>query len=517
MKLTKFSEIGNIPPIQEQLKAGLKTIAMSNYPSALDAALEIIDNSVDERDESNPPLLLQISIPVRKDKITFFDSHSLGMGYSELNSFLQWGFSTKRGDKGKIGKYGAGGKGAIGYLGIGCEIRTKRKGEDIIWELSESNWRDEELKTLQPSAVKSDVPPEVGFTQIDIFGVDRKINKEELKRILSYIYKPLLEKNLVDITVEGLKVEPAIFPTDQNEQVESFLENTKYGQLSGWFGKLAPKSGMRGGVRCYYNGRLITKDYRRIQEFFGHPDPQYVGSMNFLIGELHLDFVPVLPNKTDFDRDSEEWKWVEDYIHTKLNSIVVQLRNRKEEIEVNAEDYRNLPEVQNLVMAAFTAHEKRDFQGPETTIGDDRGRKPPTPQPEAQVTKVPLPEQTRTTPTPSTPPPSISVGTLMRSKGFPKFDVKPGDGLSRANLIEEEGIKKLVFDKVFPEYLSRDGDVLYKAEAAIMQLVKPLSEDINMAADEYIETVDRLISEVIKIYNAKRAKIENIELEDVVS
>ena len=129
MKLTKFSSISNVPPLRESLRPHLKTIAMSNYSNALEAALEIIDNSVDERDPNKQPLLLEIDI--KKDRMIFFDSNSLGMGYKELSDFLNWGYSIKRNLTGKIGKYGAGGKGAIGYLGIGCQIRTKRKGEDV--------------------------------------------------------------------------------------------------------------------------------------------------------------------------------------------------------------------------------------------------------------------------------------------------------------------------------------------------------------------------------------------------
>ena len=146
--LTRFSTIKNVPPIKERLSEGLKIIAMNNYSNPLEAAMEIIDNSIDERDSQNPPMILDISI--EKNKITFFDSHSLGMGYKELSNFLNWGYSVKRFDQRKIGKYGAGGKGAIGYLGVSCQIKTKRKGEDVIWKLVESNWRNEGLKVLRP-------------------------------------------------------------------------------------------------------------------------------------------------------------------------------------------------------------------------------------------------------------------------------------------------------------------------------------------------------------------------------
>ena len=44
MDLTQFSRINTVPPIAERLSEGLKTIAMSNYSSPLDALTEIMDN-----------------------------------------------------------------------------------------------------------------------------------------------------------------------------------------------------------------------------------------------------------------------------------------------------------------------------------------------------------------------------------------------------------------------------------------------------------------------------------------
>lgn len=517
--LKRFSniEISKVPPISERLSHGLKTIAMSNYTGPLEASTEIIDNSVDERDPSNPPLLLQINIS--KDKITFFDSHSLGMGYKELSDFLNWGYSSKLYGSGKIGRYGAGGKGAIGYLGIGCNIRTKRKNEDVIWELNEHNWRDAGLKQFKPIPVRNTSPINVGFTQIDILGVDKKINKKELSRLLSHIYSPLLGANHINIKVGKLKIEPFEFTLDETEPIIQIKEQTKYGIVIGWFGKQVSGTGIRGGIRCYYNGRLITRDYRKVQEFFGHPDPQYLGSMNYLVGEIHLDFVPVLPNKTDFNRASREWEAVEKLIHTKLKPLVDALKNKKEEVTINNEDTKNLEEVQNLVRSAISSYEEHELMGQRSTEGFGEGRKPPERRSETEPDMAGDKDSTdfENDRLPRTPPPSNRVGTLLRSKGFPIFEVRVGDGLNRASLIEEEGMKKIIFDKKFPEYSARDGDVLYKAEAALMQLVKPPSDDIKMPIDGYLNIVDEVMREVIRLHDFKRSKSKEITLEDVIS
>lgn len=512
--LTKFDLIKNVPPIQEKLSEGLKTIAMSNYSNPLEAITEIIDNSVDERDSNNPPLILQITI--NDNQLTIFDSKSLGMGYSELSDFLNWGYSVKRNQTGKIGRYGAGGKGAIGYLGLGCVIRTKRKGEEVVWELSESNWRGADLKTFNLKPIKNYVSVGIGFTQIDISKVDKKINKEELRRMLGHIYKPLLEKGLISIMINKLKVEPFVIPLDEREPITKIREHTEYGFISGWFGKLAPKTGMRGGIRCYSNGRLITRDYKRIQEFFGHPDPQYVASMNYLIGEVYLDFIPVLPNKTDFNKGSEEWTIVEGLMHDQLTPMVEQLKSRKEEMEVTKEDVKNLPEVEKLVKLAIANYGRNTPKGNGISNGTDEGRKPSEPkgqdlEPTTRIT----PEQQQVK-TPKTPPPPDAIGKLIRRHGFPKFDVRVGDGLSRVKLIEEEGMKVVVIDKAFSEYSLRRGDTLYKTEAAVMQFAKPLSEDEIISPDQYIQVVDDLMREVVSLYNSRKINLQDRDLETII-
>lgn len=519
MNLTKFDEIKTVPPIQEQLRQGLKTIAMSNYSNPLEAAMEIIDNSIDERDPKNTPLLLDIT--VKKNKITFFDSHSLGMGHKELSDFLTWGYSPKRNQKGKIGRYGAGGKGAIGYLGVSCEIRTKRKDEEVVWELKESNWRDENLKTFIPIHTKNIYPMNVGFTQIDINKVDKKINAQELIRMLGQIYKPLLESKLITVRVNKFRIDPFAFDLDDKEPKQQFTEQTRYGKISGWFSKQNRGSGLRGGIRCYYNGRLITRDYKKIHEFFGHPDPQYMGSMNYLVGELYLDFVPVLPNKTDFNRGSNEWIVVERIMYEKLVEITNQLKNKKEEVEITEEDLRNLPEAENLVRLAFTNYEKHSPGGSNPINGIDHGRKSPqkkdSDQTENDNQEQIIVSQEEPMRTPKTPPPSSAVGSLIRKHGFPKFDVLEGDGLSRGNLIEVDGTKKVVIYKAFPEYLIRGPkDVLYKAEVAIMQLAKPEAEEEIMSPDQYLGEIDGLMREVIRLYNAKRKGNAVLELEDII-
>lgn len=504
--LTHFEHIRDVKPIEEELHEGLKTIAMSNFSNALEAAAEIIDNSVDEKDPQQKPLLLKIRIS--PGIITFLDSNTLGMGYKELNEFLKWGFSSKSFRTDAIGKYGAGGKGAIGYLGSGCTIRTKRKGEDVEWEISETNWRNPSRKALQPTHRKSRYNINLGFTQIDIFGVDRRINKNQLAEMISHFYKSLLENEELDVRIGKStlkKLEPFKPPLDEKFPIEKFETNSKFGSIKGWVGRLAPKTGLRGGIRCYYRGRLITKDYKKAQEFFGHPDPQSLGSLNFLIGEVHLNFVPVLPNKTDFDRQSKEWEEIHEIMHKILHPHVEQLKSRREEVEITAEDLLNLSQVSNLVFKAIENIEKEKVPfGSVPSNGDLEGRKSPESKAYDEKTVARESQQSRDTYNPSSPPPINSVGRLKRTYGSMKFDVREGDGLSRAAVIHEEGEKILVIYKKYPEYLERGPrDILYKAESAVLQLEKP-EENESITIDSYLDKVDRVMAEVIKLYNLSK-------------
>ena len=85
----------------------------------------------------------------------------------------------------------------------------------------------------------------------------------------------LVEKGEVDFFHNGEMLSVGEFPLDKDFPLQSFSFAVEYGNknyqtVSGWIGRLMPRSGVKGGMRCYKLGRLICG-----REFFGQPDANY--------------------------------------------------------------------------------------------------------------------------------------------------------------------------------------------------------------------------------------------------
>ncbi len=338
--------------IVEQFDPGARTAMMANFPGAITALLELVDNGVDDW-EGNVQEFKPIRIDIDMDPpLKVLTRGQTGMGLSEIEDFLRWGYSKKRG---RIGQWGQGGKAGMGYLANGMRIRTGKGGESVGWVISDPQWGSRDyIKELEPESFPKS--PDVAFVEIELFDLKRQIRPETLIKQLGNVYRPLLESGRVKMTVKATKSRRPVFPVNiplrpGSQEFDVPLSGSR--RLRGWVGLLGEPFGkgaevLRGGARCFHFGRLVSQG-----EYFGHPKPDFRATLNSLIAEVYIDF-PISPhlNKTDFDKESAEWTDIHQTMHQLLKPWVSHLLEECEE-EVSVSEKDRASRALNLISRAF--------------------------------------------------------------------------------------------------------------------------------------------------------------------
>ncbi|MGQ9573436.1 MAG: hypothetical protein ACUVV3_09725, partial [Dehalococcoidia bacterium] len=150
-----------------------------------------------------------------------------------------------------------------------------------------------------------------------------------------------------------------------------------------------------------------------------------------MIGEAELSKVPVLPNKTDFDRDSEEWEAAQAEIHQVLKPHIEALLKQPDEVKVTKEEKQRVQEVRQLMIRALDWLDKHGEASP--LAAPSTGRKPPRPRefrPEEPVARRGPLEAPRK---PRSPAPPDAVGRLKRLGMIPEWEPRVLDPSIRSD------------------------------------------------------------------------------------
>lgn len=295
----------------------LPKIGRSGYTLAQSIA-ELVDNSIDARIADLP---LTIRIALLSDFIEVEDDAS-GMNRGVVEKALVLGYSTKRDS---LGEFGLGLKSACTSLGGAFILRTFPKGKkfgygyqynESRWKArgSESDWTDE-LKIFEKD-------PEKHGTWIRIEDLKRRVNRQRKKDILrdfSVRFAPFIKSGKVKIYVnreECIPKEPEL-TVEGKTHFEIPLENDH--KIYGWYG-LMKRGSDKGlyGFNTFRRGRMITS-YDKI----GVPSHPTVSR---IVGEVHLDHVPVSHNKKGFETESDEYKQVEELLKKEFKELVKKAR-----------------------------------------------------------------------------------------------------------------------------------------------------------------------------------------------
>lgn len=278
---------------------------------------ELVDNSIDAR-LPNQPLI--INVVLQKDFIIVEDNAS-GMNKGVAEKALVLGYSTK---KDALGEFGLGLKSACTSLGKTFTLKTFPRGPKFgyryqydedrwISKVDRDDWTDE-LRVLEKN-------PEKHGTWVKIENLKRRVSRQRKRDVLNDFGKrfaPFLKSGDVEIYVNQEKClpeEPEL--AEKKTPFEIPLENGN--KINGWYG-LMKKGSDKGlyGFNTFRRGRMITS-YDKI----GIPHHPTVSR---IVGEIHLDHVPVSSSKKEFETESSEYKKAVKLLEEKFRDLVKKAR-----------------------------------------------------------------------------------------------------------------------------------------------------------------------------------------------
>ena len=282
-------------------------IGQTGY-SVSQAIAELVDNSIDARREGQV-LSVEVYLDTDKKMVEISDD-GVGMDESTAANSIKLAYSTK---KNKLGEFGLGLKTAATSLGKEFQVLTTQNGsdEEYILEYNEErwlkfgDWRKHEMK------IKTGVDKKRSGTTVRIKDLRFSIYPNlsgNVRKDLATRFAPFIENGEVKIKVgtkwcepEPLELKTDYYDPDGKEPFKMKLESGN--ETWGWRGLLKKGySGNKGeyGFRVFRRGRLIMQ-YAKIG-FNPHPEARQI------VGEIHLDYIPVTHNKREFIAESPLWQ-----------------------------------------------------------------------------------------------------------------------------------------------------------------------------------------------------------------
>lgn len=484
--------------LEETFDGGLKYSLYSNFKKWSEAFLELMDNSVSDR---IPGKKLVIEINNSRKYLRITNKGGYGMGLKELKVAFDWGKIKERMSH-DIGAYSQGGKSAMGYLGRSMVIITSADKSHEVYRIEDFDLHDYKLKRY--NVITSSTDDIEGRVEIKVSGLRRSIKDDELEELVSETYRPLIEDGSIEVFLNSEKIKTQPFPLDTEFKIEKVTFKTARGEKSsmvrGWIGRLTPRSGTKGGMKCYKLGRLICD-----REFFGPKDASYKQTLNFLFGEIHLDHIPATTNKTDFDRDSDEWSEVQQNMETILKPHIDELLGR--EIREPSDEEREGCKKAKDLAEELLRMKKIDFEGKSLGNMFASGQKQREDKSDSETQKTTAPTRQNN---PATPPPKDASGKRKRIREFMEWELRDMDESIRSKIEETENKnKKLVINNLFPGYIVAKRHQLYLLETAAIQLSIPDEKEEKITPAEYIERFDDLYAFFCSHLNEAEEKLKS--------
>ena len=339
-------------------KSIIPKIGKTGY-SIPEAIAELIDNSIDAKLDDQK---VNVKILISKDLKDFIEVQDDAKGMNELGleNSMKLAHSTKQN---MLGEYGLGLKTACLSLGKTFTISTTMNNDKHIfhikfdedkWMSKDLDWKNFPLRITE----KKDIDEHGTLVRIENLRVG--ISEGIKKRLISDIakrYAPYIRSDLVIIKVDRQAVQP-----EKIELAESTKKNFSIEigdkKVTGWYGLLKEAS-MKGlyGFTTFRKGRMITA-YDKIGLDGGHP------TLARIVGEVHMNFVPVTHNKREFITTSPEYIKIELALKDEFKEIRRRAREKsrdeiletpriKEEMSVWKESILKslqMPEIKNLLL-----------------------------------------------------------------------------------------------------------------------------------------------------------------------
>lgn len=520
-------------------------IGQTGY-SVSQAIAELVDNSIDARQEDKA-LTVEVYFDADKGIVEVSDD-GVGMDEATAANSIKLAHSTK---KNKLGEFGLGLKSAATSLGKKFQIITTQKGsdEEYILEYDEEKWLKSGDWTRHEMKIKTGVNKRGSGTTIRIKDLCFSIYPNlpgNVRKDLATRFAPFIESGEVEIKVntkwcepEPLELKTEYHQPDGKELFRIKLESGN--EVRGWRG-LLKKGSDKGdyGFRVFRRGRLVMQ-HAKIG-FNPHPEARQI------IGEIHLDHVPVTHNKREFIQESPLWQEIvkeEGIFWSFMREIVREARTsmRKTQISQGILDKMEIQK-DNIMKAIKKIPELKEYAFPDikekakAKAGKHEGvdlvdieRRDPREVVSIEEEPVPVDEGTRK------PKKTHTRRTYFIWVDGKKFkvehsfvDLKTEDVLKDKVVDETKGIH--VFTNIaFPAFANTTDNVFYGvwniaeaiAEVMVEKNKKPFEEvmkirdlilkksaEITRELDE-VEKERKVAERLKKEYEEKLARIKEIE------
>ncbi len=328
-KITK-KEINILPD-----RSLMPKIGQTGY-SVSQAIAELVDNSIDAQKEGKL-LTVKITLDQNRKLIEVVDD-GVGMDEETAINSIRLAYSSKQN---KLGEFGLGLKTAATSLGKKFQIITTEKGgnEEYILEYDEDKWLKSGDWTKHEIKIKKGVDKKRSGTIIRMQDLKCSIYPNlpgNIRKDLSIRFAPYIESGEVRIGVntkwcepEPLNLKTDYYSPDGKEPFDFKLESGN--RIWGWRG-LLKKGSDKGeyGFRIFRRGRLISQ-FAKVG-FNPHPEARQI------VGELHIDYVPVTHNKREFMEESSLYQEIirEDGIFWSfMRDLVREARSSMRKTQIN--------------------------------------------------------------------------------------------------------------------------------------------------------------------------------------
>ena len=287
-------------------KSLVKKLGLSGYRTE-QALAELVDNSIDARiDGSREDIAVRLDFDDRSISVSD-DGH--GMDGERLADAMVIAKGAK--DSGKLGRFGMGMKGACSALGERFEITTSPAGSKKWYRAryDQTEWLGDKSKGWDNFEIR-ETGPDPGQedwhgTRVEVRLLTVRLYPNQVSRFRERFgvrYSPYLEGGQVRIRINTVECRPSAPELDDGHGWSALdipLGSTQ--RIRGRLALLRKRSiGGQYGIHLFRNGRLI-----RAFEKFGFPaHPEN----SRLVGELHLDHVPVNFSKSGFIEESAKYR-----------------------------------------------------------------------------------------------------------------------------------------------------------------------------------------------------------------
>jgi len=269
------------------------------------AIAELLDNSIDARVTG---ILEKIWLVMNfEEKWIGVSDDGVGMDKEEIVNGMTIARGTKTDDK--LGKFGMGMKSACSALGKKFTITTSKINSNKEYEIEydEDTWLSDKSRNWDNFMVKEKILDDkdnwhgtkVIISKLNIPLYGNQVSK--FKESFGIRYSPYLESKQVSIQINTVTCNPVPLDIVQDSKIDLSISLEKNRVIHGYVALLKKRS-IKGhyGIHLFKNGRLI-KAFEKFG-FSSHPENAKV------VGELHLDHVPVNFSKSEFIQENPEYE-----------------------------------------------------------------------------------------------------------------------------------------------------------------------------------------------------------------